>query len=1094
MKHLLFFSVLCSGMLFSSATLTFGADTRSGENNAISVQQQKKYMVSGIVTDANGAPLIGATVAEPGTANGVMTDLDGRYSLKVSGANVKLTFTYVGYVTVVKTVSKATTLNVIMKEDSKALDEVVVVGYGVQKRRDLVGSVDQLKGEKISERANMYVSKSLQGMIPGLNVTSTDGKPIHGGSINVRGTGSIGSGGGALVLIDGSEGDITTVNPRDVESISVLKDASSAAIYGARGAFGVILVTTKKPKEGKIEVTYNGSVSALQRVFKPEIESDALTWTDNFVTSYQNAKGGLYPNSINNVFKFSQDYYNELVRRHNDPTLERQRVNSSGLYEYFGNNNWLDIIYKDWTWGTEHNLSVSGGSEKASFYVSGRYWGQNGIYDGAEEKYNQYNFRAKGSVKINKWLTLEDNSEVVRRVYRQPMVMYDSQNITRQIEQQGYPMTTPRNLDGTWTEAGVYIGWAGFQDGSSFQKNYKFDWKNTVTLTYQPFKELIFKGDYTYLYSRARRIRENGMYTYWTGPSASGQRQTYSSLQHLSTDREYMASNITVNYLPKFHNTDHYLNILAGWNLETKDENTDSMYRRGLLYQNYPSFDLMDGDYYSLGQDGTSWGYVGLLFRANYSYKDRYLVEVSGRYDGSSKFPTNQKWGFFPSGSVGWRISNEPFMKSTHDWLDNLKLRFSIGSLGNGNIDPYQYLSLMGTGRTSAIIDGSLQAYASVPSIVPDNLTWETSTTYNLGLDFDMLQNRLSFSGDAYIRYTRNMYTVGPQLPDVFGASAPKGNYANMKTPGIELSLAWRDSFKLFGKTFKYSAKAMFWDSHSKITKYNNPDKSLSVSSYYDGAEVGDIWGFSVEGLFRDQAEIDSHANQSGYFKISDDGIWKPGDLKFADLDESGTIDRGENTVAKPGDRKIIGNTTPRYRFGLNLDFEYEGFTLSTFFQGVGKRDWYPHNETAFFWGQYNRPYSYDITNQHDDRYTEANQNFDAYWPLLRAYCSTSATKELGSANDRFLQNAAYIRLKNLSLGYTFKPSICKKIGVQRLSLNFTAENLWTWSPMFKHTKSFDPENIGAGDTDFRSTSGTDGDGYGYPNFRTFTFGVNVAF
>jgi len=1094
MKYFLFMFALCGGLLFGTSAAAYGANGQNGDINNAQTVQQKKYIVSGIVTDANGIPLIGATVSASGTANGVITDLNGRYSIKVSGGDAKLTFTYVGYVTITKSVGVSQTINVVMHEDSKSLDEVVVVGYGVQKRRDLVGAVDQIKGNSISERGNMYATKSLQGMMPGLNITASDGKPTHGGTIDIRGAGSIGSGGSALVMIDGAEGDITTVNPRDIESVSVLKDASSAAIYGARGAFGVILITTKKPKTGKVEVTYNGSVSALQRVFKPQIESDALIWTNNFITSYQNAKGGIYPNSVNNVFNFSQDYYDELVKRHNDPTLEKQRTNSAGRYEYFGNTNWLDLIYKDWTYATEHNVSVSGGSEKASFFVSGRYWGQDGIYDGVKENYSQYNFRAKGSIKINKWFTFEDNSDVIRRVYRQPMVMYDNQNITRQIEQQGYPMTMEKNLDGTWTEVAVYTGWAGFKEGTSFQKNYKFDWQNTATLTYQPFKELIVKGDYTYRYERARRIRENGLYTYWNGPAISGQRNTFSSLDHLSIDREYMASNVTANYIPTFKNKDHSLNLLVGWNLETYSDNEDGMYRRGLLYQNYPSYALMDGDYYTLGQDGTSWGYVGLMYRANYSYKDRYLFEFSGRYDGSSKFPKNQKWGFFPSGSVGWRISNEPFMKATNHWLDNLKVRFSIGSLGNGNIDPYKYLSLMGTGRTSAIIDGALQAYASVPTVIPDNLSWETSTTYDFGVDFDMLQNRLSFCGDLYARYTRNMYTVGPELPDVFGASAPKGNYANMKTPGVELSLSWRDQFNLLGKPFKYSIKAMYWDSYSTVTKYNNPNKSLSVSSYYNGARLGDIWGFHVEGLFKDQADIDNHANQSGYFKVSDDGVWRPGDLKFGDLDNSQTIDRGENTVAKPGDRKIIGNTTPRYRFGLNLGAEWQNFTLSAFFQGVGKRDWYPHIESAFFWGQYNRPYSYDLKDQDRDRYTAENQNVNAYWPLLRSYSSTSSTKEMGTANDRYIQNAAYIRLKNLSLGYAFNPSFCHKFGLERLSLVLTAENLWTYSPMFKHTKNFDPENLGAGDDDFRSTAGTDGDGYGYPSFRTFTFGINVAF
>lgn len=1096
MKHVNFILTLFLALSYSTIK-AYGGSVASGGINSISSVLQRTHTISGIVTDASGTPLIGATVSLKGSSNGVITDLNGRYSITVPEGNVKLSFSYVGYTTVEKSVNGNHALNVLLSEDSKSLDEVVVVGYGVQKRRDLAGAVDQLKGDKVSEENRMYVTKSLEGKLPGLNVVSSDGKPSHGGDINVRGTGSIGSGGSALILIDGAEGDITTLNPRDIETVSVLKDASSAAIYGARGCFGVILITTKKPKTGRVQVTYNGSVSVLQRHFKPEIVSDGLNWTNDFIESYQSWKGS-YPTSVNNVFNFSTDYYNELVRRHNDPTLERMRVNSQGLYEYFGNTNWLDVIYKNCTYGTEHNVTVSGASDKASFYVSGRYWGQQGIYSNpVDEHYSQYNFRAKGSVQINKWLSIENNSDVVRRSIYQPMVMYDSQNITRQIEQQGYPMTLPKNIDGTWTEAGVYIGWAGFTDNSSFHRNWKFDWRNTTTLTYQPFKDLTMKADYTYRYSRANYAEAGGMYDYWTGPSTSGQRQVFSYLQHSSTDREYMASNVTANYVPTFKNKDHYLNTIVGWNLEKYQDNTDGMYRRGLEYLRYPTYALMDGDMTTaaLSQSGTSWSYVGVFFRVNYGYKDKYLMEVSGRYDGSSKFPTNQKWGFFPSGSVAWRISNESFMKQTRNWLDNLKVRFSIGTLGNGAVDPYSYIALMGNGTTSALIDGTTQSYISQPSIIPDNLTWEKSTTYDLGLDFDMLQNRLSFTGDLYVRLTSNMYTLGPALPDVFGASAPKGNYANMKTPGIELSLSWRDHFNLFGKPFNYDVKAMYWDSYSEITKFNNPNKSLSVSSYYKGARVGDIWGWVVEGLFKDQADISSHANQTGYFKIANDYVWKPGDIKFKDLDGSGTIDKGEDRVGKSGDRKIIGNTTPRYRYGLNLGADYCNFNLSLFFQGVGKRNWWPHNESAFFWGQYNRPYSYDLKIQNsNNRWTEENQNVNAYWPRMRGYAAQVGNHELGSASDKYLQNAGYLRLKTLALGYTFTPGICHKIGLERLSLVFTADNLWTYSPMFKHTHSYDPENIGAGDSDFRDTANTDGDGYGYPNFRTFTFGVNVTF
>ena len=387
----------------------------------------------------------------------------------------------------------------------------------------------------------------------------------------------------------------------------------------------------------------------------------------------------------------------------------------------------------------------------------------------------------------------------------------------------------------------------------------------------------------------------------------------------------------------------------------------------------------------------------------------------------------------------------------------------------------------------------ALQTYATTPNIVPNSLTWEKSTTYDIGLDVDMLSNRLSMVFDYYQRYTTDMYTVGPTLPAVLGAATPKGNNAEMKTKGWELSIMWRDNFTLANKPFNYSVKAMLWDSRTWVTKFNNPTKLLST--YYEGQEIGTIWGYHIEGLFKDQAEIDAHADQSK-LKVSATNILKPGDLKFADLDKSGTVDNGQNTLDDHGDLKVIGNTTPRYQFGLNLSANWNGIGISAFFQGVGKRNWYPHRESAFFWGQYDRPYSYMLKEHTGNNvWTEENQNTDAYWPRYRGYLANGSTKALGiQANDRYLQNIAYVRLKNLQIDYTFNKKFCDKLHLQDLKIYLAGENLLTWTPLNKHTKMYDPEGISAGDADFRSTANTDGDGYGYPILSSYTIGINVTF
>lgn len=1070
---------------FSTLALTFVA----GALWAASVIPLK-----GTVKDATGQPLAGVTVRIKGEKAGVVTDANGQFVLNVEKGK-RLLLSYIGYTNKEITVDNTDLMQIVLQEDAQLLQEVVVVGYGTAKKVNLVGAVDQIDNKQIAERSNSNISRSLQGMVPGLNISFSDGKPSRTPSINLRGTGSIGAGGSALVLIDGVEGDLNSVSPADVESVSVLKDASSAAIYGARGAFGVVLVTTKKASVGRTKVNYNGSVSMHQRTVKVEdgIVSNGLQWTDGWYTAYKEGQNA-EPGGINNVFKWSTDWYNELVKRDADPTLDKVRVNDKGEYEYLGNTNWLDVIYKDHNYSTEHNVNISGGNDRARYYVSGRYFNQDGIYSAGDEKYTQYNIRSRGEIKINEALWLENSTDVMIYRSHQPMVMYDRQLIERQLQHQGYPMTMEKNPDGTWTEASVYTGWAGFVEGTSWQKNNKLDVRNTTTLTFMPIKDqLTFKGDFTYYSSKSGRLRAENQYDYYTGPEIKKTRNTFSSLENYDYNREYMASNVTGNYVPKFSDPDHYLNVLLGWNLEHQNYKTIQTYRRGLLYETKPSFALMGGDYYTTGQDGYEWAYIGFLYRVNYNYKNRYLAEFSGRYDASSKFPENQQWGFFPSGSVGWRIAEEPFMESTRHWLDNLKVRASVGSLGNGNVSPYTYLSTVGIKKTSVILGGVVQTYATAPNLVPSTLTWEKSTTYDIGLDIDMLSNRLSVGADYYQRYTTDMYTVGPMLPAVLGTSSPKGNNAEMKTKGWELSVTWRDRFLLADKPFNYSVKAMLWDSRTWVTKFNNPTKLLST--YYEGQELGTIWGYHVEGLFKDQAEIDAHADQSK-LKVSANNILKPGDLKFGDLDGSKKVDNGANTLDNHGDLKIIGNTNPRYQFGLNLSANWNGIGISAFFQGVGKRNWYPHRESAFFWGQYDRPYSYMLKEHTGDNvWTEENQNTNAYWPRYRGYLANGSSKALGiQANDRYLQNIAYVRLKNLQIDYTFNKKCCNFLRVQDLKVYLAGENLLTWTPLSKHTRMYDPEGISAGDADFRSTANSDGDGYGYPILSSYTIGINVTF
>ena len=440
---------------------------------------------------------------------------------------------------------------------------------------------------------------------------------------------------------------------------------------------------------------------------------------------------------------------------------------------------------------------------------------------------------------------------------------------------------------------------------------------------------------------------------------------------------------------------------------------------------------------------------------------------------------------------MGWRLSEEKFMGWSEGWLDNFKIRLSAGSMGNGNIDPYKYIDYMTLKSSTVVIGNALGTYTVAPGAIPLSLTWETSTTYDVGADLDLFKNRLTMGFDWYRRYTTDMYTVGVSLPAVYGTAAPKGNNASRKTNGWELSVGWRDSFRLAGKEFRYGVKAMVWDSRTWVTKYINPTGNLD--DYYEGMELGEIWGYRVEGLFRDQDDIDSHATQS--FLQSSDKVTRPGQVKFADLNEDGKIDQGAKTLSDHGDLTVIGNTSARYHYGINVNLNWNGIGISTFWQGVAKKNWYPRYDSGYFWGQYNRPFGYMLkAHTGSNVYSEELDNWDtAYWPRYSAYQTneSSVNRVLTTPNDRYMQDVSYIRLKNLTVDYTFPAHICRKMRIKGLKVYVSGENLWTSSPMFKYCDNYDPEVINAGDSDFRTA---EGDGYSYPMLRTVTLGLNLTF
>ncbi|MBO6169978.1 MAG: TonB-dependent receptor [Bacteroidales bacterium] len=1079
------------------------------------VQLSAQNRLSGKVLDGSGAPVEGAGVYVKGTTNGTMTGADGSWYLQAP-SDATLVFSCLGFETQEVPVGGRSVININFKEDKELLDDVVVVGYATMKKRDLVGAVDAVGTEVIANRASSNLSRALQGEIAGLNITFNDSKPSHAGSYNVRGTGSIGAGGSSLVLIDGVEGSLSMVNPQDVESVSVLKDASSTAVYGARGAFGVILITTKSASKGRPVVNYSGSFVVNRRTVIPDDIHDSNEWLDIWIAVYDGYYNGSKSrlNHLDNKAPYSQAIYDEIARRKLDPSLPKVEENYdvSGFgYAYYDNFDWLGAFYRDFHYSTEHNLSVSGGNENANYYISGRFYDSQGVFKVGNEDFKKYNVRAKGTLKIRPWLKLSDNMSISIDKNYLPR-QQAGQSVMRIMEHWANPMVGLKNPDGSWTPAAVGTGYAAYAEGKNYRTDDYLYLRNKTSLDVDIFKDVLkFQADYSFNITERQNmvVQRQVNYSKYPGVFVAESPTAGELLQKIDYHTLYQSANAYATWTPKLGKK-HSLTALLGYNVEWSKYSTLNAKRLGFTTDK-PSFALMDGEA-TITQAGNEWAYMGAFYRVNYNLLSRYLFELSGRYDGSSKFPTYSRWGFFPSFSFGWRVSDEPWMSWSRSFLDNLKIRVSAGSMGNGSVAPYKYTSQMTLSKATDItLGGDLPIVTSTASTVPASLTWETATTYDLGVDFDILNNRLSATFDIYRRNTTNMYTAGETLPGVFGASVPKGNNAELRTDGWELSLQWRDQFNLGGKPFSYSVKGSLWDSRSFVTKFNGNDgkkfgkiadliTGMGQPDYYEGMELGEMWGYTVVGLYKDWDDIANSATQN--FKQTVNNAVYPGQVKFADLDLDGEIDYRDLTLENHGDLSIIGNSLPRYRFGLNFNASWNGIGLNLFFQGVGKRDWYPGYDSGYFWGRYARPFFYFTPTIHRLDSPNVAQfdadgnctNWDtAYWPRPTTYQTNSTDKKtvLSTPNTRYMQNAAYLRLKNVELSYTFNDKVCHTLGLQGLKVFLNGENLLTFTPLHKWAPNLDPEGIDGGDADFSSNTLN---GTAYPTFMSVAVGVNVTF
>ncbi len=1059
--------------------------------------------VKGTVTDTSDEPLIGVSVVPGNSKTGVSTDIDGNFAIVVPNGAVTLKFSYVGYTE--KTVNVGADENnirVVLEESSTMLEETVVIGYGTQKKVNLTGAVASIDGAKFEDRTGGSVTNMLQGSVAGLNVSVTNGRPGTSGSLNIRGTTSINSA-GPLVLIDGSVGEINDLNPNDIDNISVIKDASAAAVYGARAAFGVVLITTKsgQEKDGKATVRYSGRFG----------------WTAPTTSTDYETRGYWHVYTVNEFFRAAQDtpywFYDDydmmqLLARVNDKTEHPDRPwviesNRKGRnqYYYYGNYDWYHTLFRDSRPQQQHNISVSGGNKAVRYFLSGGFDRQEGMLKVIPDVYKKYNMRSKIDVNINKWVSLSNNTSFFGSTY-------DYQGRTGIDATLGYvgrhalscvPIVNP---DGTHIRDTPYSDYAvgnsrhsEIIDGKHPNVDKKTDFTTTFRLNINPIKQLTITGDFTYRFYQTRNQNRGNNVEFSTYP---GEILVWNSGAGLNDLREsinttnYYAVNAFATYKETFAN-DHNLTVMAGYNYERRN-----VVNRGMSAENLISEDLTDFNLVGVNDKGdkisdvtgsqNQYALEGIFGRINYDYKGKYLLELSGRYDGTSRFGKGHRWGFFPSGSLGWRFTEESFMAPTRNWLSNGKVRLSYGELGNQNVSSYYTFLRLITNHNfdSYTFDGSTKgAYTSLGDPIASDMTWETSKQWDLGLDLGFLNNRLNFTGDLYIRDTKDMLTDGVALPSVYGADPPQMNTADLRTKGYEASISWNDNFQLFGHPFSYSVGFNISDYRSEITRYDNPSKTFA-KDYYEGMRIGEIWGYRFDGLFQTTEEALEYASKvdlSDVTTIRNKGGWQAGDVKFVDLNGDNKISVGANTVDDPGDRTILGNSLASLQYGFNASFRYFGFDVSAFFQGTGNHYWYPTGQCMPFWGAYS--YSYVSFLRSDFRdLIWSEDNPDAYFPRPMAYAATGGN--LAQVNDRYLQNLRYLRFKNLTIGYTLPQKWTKKAYIEKLRVYFTGENLHYWSPLKKHTKWLDPESA------YSRSEQNNNLAYTFP--KTYMFGIDITF
>lgn len=1082
---------------------------------------QKAQTVSGVVKDATNEPLIGVNVRVKGTNVGAVTNLDGAFSVSAKVGDVLL-ISYIGFTTLEQKVTKLEGNVFILRDESAALKEVVVVGMGKQRRNTITAAVATVKADAIKSRPVTDLTSALQGNVAGLNFASNATENAVGGEVgaeikfNIRGIGSI-NGGEPYVLVDGIEQSMQNVNPADIESISVLKDASAAAVYGARAAYGVVLVTTKSGGTDKARISYNGSMGLSSPINMPRMMS-SLEWA-HYQIARDKSMGRtprITPEILSRMEGFmSRPYSTEY------PGIEPNQAGdgwASADYVQYANTDWFDYYFKDKAVRHNHSLNIQGGSPKASYYVGLGYVYEEGLIDKVEDGLHKYNLNTKLLIRAKDWLKFNINNNLSLSNLSRPLpnqtIFYGTIANMSPTRVTRLPIADSRYATPAWNEQ-LYL------QKTKYNKNQFVD-ALSLTATFTPLEGLELQAE-----MKARLYIENNDFTFRQAeyaqpngeivPSAKNkQGYHYPGMFWQNTKTGSLTLGDALNYYlsPSFGGSytkqwgKHYFRAMLGYQMEAQNNSSKFVYKEGVLSEDIYSFKNANGDLLA-NEDRSHWSTMGFYTRLNWNFDNIYFIELSGRYDGSSRFAPENRWGLFPSFSMGYDMARTDYFKKLNLPISQLKIRASYGRLGNQNgAGLYDYLGSipLSTNNVNAwLLPSGLRAperglLAFTPKMVSRHITWEKVDNANIGLDITMLRDRLTLTFDAYQRTTRDMIGPAEAIPAIGGinpADRAKVNNATLRNRGWELSLQWRDELK---NGLSYSLGFNIFDYKAVVTKYNNPEGIIYNNhtgldrnkGYYQGMDIGEVWGYVANDLFKTNQEIEDYLYSKDLSFFKPDNSWQVGDLKYLDTNRDGKVNPGKGTLADHGDLRIIGNTTPRYSFGINFGIGYKGFNLSGLLQGVGKRDFPLAGSTYLFGGK-------NYFKEHLDYFSPSNP--DAYLPRLTDPKSTDYLVNTSYNTTRYLVNAAYMRLKNLTLSYTFDKALLKRMHLEGLRLYFTCDNLFTLSAL---PSSFDPETLnqvntwagGSNETAPGLTSivNENGNGKVYPMNRNFVFGIDFTF